>query len=104
MSKETNIKEAVEEIKAGDEETLQKVVEDWFERTRMDGMKLGARFISAAVYGTIQKHLKKGAQSSLRDYRRMADEILDIISVQLKQDNTIQNDSEESNENQEGEV
>ena len=104
MSKETNIKEAVEEIKAGDEETLQKVVEDWFERTRMDGMKLGARFISAAVYGTIQKHLKKGAQSSLRDYRRMVDEILDIISVQLKQDNTIQNDSEESNENQEGEV
>lgn len=104
MSEETNIKEAVEEIKNSDEESLRKVVEDWFSRTRIDGMKLGARFISAAVYSTIQKHLKKGTQSSLRDYKRMTDAILDIISVQLKQDNTKQNDSEESNENQEESV
>lgn len=104
MTEETNIKEVVKEIRASDEESLQKVIEDWFSRTRTDGIKLGARFISAAVYSTIQEHLKKGTQSSLRDYKRMTDAILDIISVQLKQDNTKQNDSEESNENQEESV
>ena len=31
---ETNIQEVVKEIKESDEESLQKVIEDWFERTR----------------------------------------------------------------------
>ena len=105
MSEETSIKEAVEEIKKSDEESLRKVVEDWFSRTRSDGMKIGASYISAAVYGTIQKHLKKGAQSSMRDYKRAVDDIIKIVSVQLKQQNTQQNDSEEkTNETQEDEV
>ena len=56
---ETNIKEAVKEIKESDEETLQKVIEDWFERTRTSGMKIGAQYISAAIFGTISKHTKK---------------------------------------------
>ena len=92
MAEETNVKEAVEEIRASDEESLQKVIEDWFSRTRTDGMKLGAKYISVAVSGVIQKHTKKknGAKVSFRDYQRCIDEIIKIISVQL----TKQNDSE----------
>lgn len=89
---ETNMKEVVEEIKAADEESLQKVVEDWFESTRTQGMKIGATYISAAIYGVIQKHIVKKEKASLRDYKRMTDEIIKIISVQL----TTQNDSEEN--------
>ena len=48
--------------------------------------------ISAAVYGKIEKHLRKGAKPSLRDYQRCVDDILKIISVQLTQ----QNDSKET--------
>lgn len=91
---ETNIKEAVEEIKGASEDELQKVIERWFESTRTQGLKIGAKFISAAIFGVIEKHIKKktGAKASLRDYQRMTDEIIKIISVQLK---TEQNDSEE---------
>lgn len=96
MTEETNIQEVVEEIRGADEETLQATIEKWFESTRTDGMKLGAKFISAAVFGVIQKHLKKKAKPSLRDYQRAIDEIIKIIAVQL----TEQNDSEkEENKN-----
>ena len=88
---EENIKEVIEEIKGVDEETLRSTVEKWFESTRTQGLKIGAQYISAAIFGIIQKHLKKKAKSSLRDYQRCIDEILKIISVQL----TTQNDSEE---------
>ena len=88
---EENIKEAIEEIRGADEETLRTTVEKWFESTRTSGMKLGAQFISAAIFGVIQKHLKKKAKPSLRDYQRTVDEILNIITVQL----ATQNDSEE---------
>ena len=93
---EENIKEVVEEIKGADEETLRDTIEKWFESTRTAGMKIGAQFISAAIFASIQKHIKKksGAKASLRDYQRCIDEILKIITVQL----TKQNDSEE-NEN-----
>lgn len=89
---EENIKEVIEEIKGADEETLRSTVEKWFESTRTSGMKLGAQYISAAIFGIIQKHLKKKAKPSLRDYQRCMDEIIRIISVQL----TTQNDSEET--------
>ena len=92
---EDNIKEAVKEIKASDEESLQKVIEDWFERTRTSGMKLGAQYISAAIFGVISKHTKKAGKVSLNDYKRMTAEIIKIISVQLTQ----QNDSETEKEN-----
>ena len=92
---ETNIKEVVEEIKGADEETLRSTIEKWFESTRTLGMKIGAQFISAAIFGVIEKHIKKktGGKPSLRDYQRMTDEIIKIISVQLTQ----QNDSSEEN-------
>lgn len=89
---EENIKEVVEEIKEADEETLRDTIEKWFESTRTAGMKIGAQYISAAIFGVAQKHLKKKAKASLRDYQRCMDEILKIISVQL----TTQNNSEET--------
>ena len=97
---EVNIKEAVKEIKESDEESLQKVIEDWFERTRNQSIKIGAQYISAAIFGVIQKNIVKKAKPSLRDYKRMTEEIIKIISVQLKQQNTEQNDSEEKESNE----
>ena len=92
---EENIKEAIEEIKGADEESLQNIIEKWFESTRTSGMKIGAQYLSAAIFGVIQKHTKKAGKVSLNDYKRMTSEILQIISIQL---NTQQNDLEE-NEN-----
>lgn len=93
MAEKANMKEAVEEIKNASEDEIKQVIEGWFERTRTQSMKIGAQYISAAIFGIIQKHIKKktGAKASLRDYQRCVDEIITIISVQL----TRQNDSEE---------
>ena len=92
MEEELNMKEVVEELKNADEDELKKVVESWFESTRTAGMKIGAQFISAAIFGVIQKHTKKAGKVSLNDYKRMTAEIIKIISVQL----TPQNDSDEN--------
>ena len=91
MAEETNVKEAVEEIKNANEEELTKIIKDWYERTRTDGMKLGAKMISVVIFDAIKKHTKKAAKVSLNDYKRMTAEIMNFISVQL----TEQNDSEE---------
>ena len=93
MDENLQVAEVVKEIKNVDEETLRSTIEKWLESTRTAGMKIGAQFISAAIFGVIQKHIKKktGAKPSLRDYQRCTDEIIKIISVQLTQ----QNDSEE---------
>lgn len=93
---ETNIKEAVKEIKESDEESLQKVIENWFEITRTQSIKIGAQYISAAIFGVISKHTKKAGKVSLNDYKRMTADIIKIISVQLTQ----QNDSEEKESNE----
>ena len=95
---EANIKEAVKEIKESDEESLQKCIEDWFERTRISGMKIGAQYISAAIFGVIQKNIVKKAKPSLRDYKRMTEEIIKIISVQLKQENDSEVEKENTND------
>lgn len=92
MAEETNIKKAVEEIKNANEEELRKVIEGWYERTRTDGLKLGAKMISVVVFDIIKKHTKKAAKVSLNDYKRMTADIIKVISVQL----TEQNDLEES--------
>ena len=91
MAEETNIKEVVEEIKNANEEELKKTIEDWYRKTHTDGLKLGAKMISIVVYETIKKHIVKKEKASLRDYKRAIDEIVNIISVQL----TEQNDSKE---------
>ena len=86
------VSKAIEEIKDASEEELKKVIEQWFEQTRTSGMKIGASVISVAVYDAIEKNLKKGVNSSLRDYQRAIKRIIEIVSVQLKQDETVQND------------
>jgi hypothetical protein len=96
MEEKTNMSEVVSEIKGASEEELREVIEKWFESTRTQGMKIGAGFISAAVYGAIEKNLKKGSSSSLRDYQRAIKRIVEIVSVQLKQQETKQNDLEET--------
>ena len=102
MAEETNVKEIVEEIKNADEETLQKTIEDWFERTRTQGLRIGAQYISAAIFGIIQKHIVKKAKPSLRDYKRCIDEIVKIVSVQLTQQNDSETDTvKEDNINEE---
>lgn len=92
MAEETRIKEAIEEIKKSDENELKKIIERWFESTRTDGLRLGAKMISVVVFDTIKKHTKKAGKVSLNDYKRMTADIMQIISVQL----TEQNDSEEA--------
>ena len=95
---EANIKEAVKEIKESNEESLQKVIEDWFEKTRNQSIKIGAQYISAAIFGVIQKNIVKKAKPSLRDYKRMTEEIIKIISVQLKQQNDLETEKENTND------
>lgn len=88
------IGEAIAELKSADEAKLKEVIEKWFESTRTQGLKIGAQFISAAVAGVIQKHLKKGKEPSRRDFERCITDINKIIVVQLTQ----QNDSEDNND------
>ena len=83
------VSKAMDEIKNASEDELKKVIEGWFEQTRTQGMKIGAQFISAAVYGAIEKNLKKGSQSSLRDYQRAIKRVVEIVSVQLTQQNDL---------------
>ena len=96
---ETKMSDVVSEIKGASEEELRKVIEKWFENTRTQGMKIGANFISIEVYDAIEKNLKKGSQSSLRDYQRAIKRIIEIVSVQLKQQETVQNDLVEEADN-----
>lgn len=95
MEENKTISQAVEEIKSADETKLKETVERWYDETRTTGMKLGAYYISAGVYGIIQKHLKKGKEPSRRDLERCVNEILKVVSVQL---NTQQNDLEGDND------
>ena len=91
MAEEINMTEAVAELKSASEEELTEVIKQWFESTRTQGLKLGAKYISAAVYAEIQKHTKKASKVTLRDYERMTAGILNIVTKQL----TEQNDSKE---------
>lgn len=91
MAEKINMSEVVDEVKSASEEELRELIENWFERTRTDGMKIGAQFIAAAVMGKIQKHLGKPGKTSLRDYERCITDIKKLLAVQL----TKQNDSKE---------
>lgn len=95
---ENNVKEVVEELKNAKDDELRAVVEKWLETIRNQGLKIGALYISAAIEGVIQKHLKKGKDASKRDLERCVKEIYKIISVQLKPKETQQNDLEETGE------
>jgi hypothetical protein len=96
--KDMEINEHTDELIDQCIDELKKVIEEHFEAVRTQGMKIGATYIAAAVYGAIEKNLKKGLNSSLRDYQRAIKRIIEIVSVQLKQEETPQNDSEEVSE------
>lgn len=102
MADEVNITEVADEIKNKSDEELKKTIEQWYEKTRTQGMKIGAQMISAAVAGVIEKNLSKKQNPSLRDYKRMTDSIIKIVSVQIKQTSTEQNNLE-TTENNDGE-
>lgn len=91
MTENTNMSDVVAEVKNASEDELREVINKWFEHTRTAGMKMGAAYISAAVYGAIEKNIKTG---SLRDHQRAIKAVIDIVSVQLQQQKTIQNDLE----------
>ena len=97
MEENVNMSEVVEEIKGASEEELKKVIDQHFEAVRTQGMKIGVYFISAAVFDAIDKNLKDGMNSSRRDLERAIKRVIEIVSVQLKQE-TVQNDLEESSE------
>lgn len=97
MEENKKVSEAISEIRNADEESLKKVIEGWFERTRTDGLKIGARFIAAAVMGKFKKHLEKPGKISLRDYERCFADIKKMLLVQL----TEQNDSKENDASEE---
>lgn len=102
MTDKVNITEVADEIKNKSDEELRKTIERWYEKTRTQGMKLGAQMISVAVAGVIEKNLNKKQNPSLRDYKRMTDSIIKIVSVQIKQMSTEQNNLE-TTENNDGE-
>ena len=97
MEHENNMAEIASELKNATEEEITEVVQKWFEQTRTDGMKLGAKFIAAGVFGAIQKHLNK-QNPSLRDYERCMKDIRKIIAVQLTKQNETEAVAEQEEE------
>lgn len=95
MAENTNMAEVISEVKNATEDDLREVIEKWFEQTRTSGMKIGAQYIAAAIFGVIKKHLKKSSTPSLRDYKRCVDEVVGIISVQLTQQNDLKEENED---------
>ena len=92
MEEKIDMTEVVNEVKQASEDDLKKIIEQHFDDVRTQGMKIGAAYIAAAVYGTIEKNLKNGSKSSLRDYQRAMKGIIEIMSVQLQKQDTQQND------------
>jgi uncharacterized protein YpuA (DUF1002 family) len=95
---ENKIQEVVEEIKSAKDQELQDTIEKWFERTRNQGLKIGAQYIASAVAGVMEKHLKKGKDASKRDLERCVRDIYKIVSVQLTQQNDLEDDDDGTTE------
>ena len=92
---ENKIQEVVEQIKSAKDEELRATIEKWFEQTRNQALKIGAQYISAAIVGVMEKHLKKGKDASKRDLERCIKDVYKIVAVQI---NTQQNDLEDDND------
>lgn len=88
MVQEVKASESIlDDIKNKNEDELHRVIEKWYNKIHTQSMRLGAKYISAGIFGAIQKHLNKQSPS-LRDYERCIKDIRKIIAVQL----TVQND------------
>ena len=90
MTEENKMSEVIDEIRGASEEELKKVIEEHLEAVRVQGMKIGASYIAAAVMGAIEKNLKNGFNSSHRDFERAIKRIYEIVSVQLTQQNDLE--------------
>ena len=44
MAEENNMFEVISELKNATEEDIKETIEKWFEKTRTDGMRIGAQF------------------------------------------------------------
>lgn len=88
----------VDEIKdiQNDDELLTNTIKDWYEKTRTQGMRLGAQMICVAGEDILKRHLTKKNKPSLRDYERATTELVKLFSVPLK-NITEQNNSGEGN-------
>jgi hypothetical protein len=95
MAEENKMSEVISEVKNATDDELKEVIVKHFDAVRTQGMKIGASYIAVAVYDAINENLKNGSKSSLRDYQRAINRVLEIVSVQLL---TQQNDSEDSAE------
>lgn len=95
MVEEVKTSEAVAELQNASEDEIKEVVERWFEATRTQGLKIGAQYIALGVANIIKQHLQKHTKPSYRDQERCIDDIIKFISVQLKNNDTEQNDSNE---------
>jgi hypothetical protein len=93
IMEENKMSEVISEVKNATEDELKEVIVKHFDAVRTQGMKIGASYVAVAVYDAINKNLKNGSKSSLRDYQRAINRVLEIVSVQLV---TQQNDSEDS--------
>ena len=102
MADEVNLSEVANEIKNKSDEELKKTIEQWYEKTRIQGLKLGARMICAAGTDILTKHIEKKNKPSLRDYKRATEELIHLFSIPIKQAETEQNNLE-TMENNNGE-
>ena len=87
MTEEINVSEVVNEVKSANEDELDKVIEEYFDAVRTQGIKIGATYIAAVVMGKFKKHLHKSGKISLRDYERCIADIRNMINVQLTEQN-----------------
>jgi hypothetical protein len=86
MSEEI-VAKAAEEIKNADEDKLTETIEAWYEKIHTIGLKTGASYISSVIYGAYQKHVGTKQNPSLRDYKRMTEFIVEVVSRQLQRQN-----------------
>lgn len=97
MTEEVKMSEVVDEIKNATEDELPKLIEAWFERTRTDGLRLGAKYVSLGIFGAIQKNLNK-PKPSFRDYERCIKDIRKIISVPIAKANEVSEENDIADE------
>ena len=102
MADEVNLLEVADEIKNKSDEELKKTIEQWYGKTRTQGLKLGARMICTAGTDILTKHIGKKDKPSLRDYKRATEELIHLFSIPIKQAETEQNNLE-TTENSNGE-
>jgi hypothetical protein len=94
-----NIKEVIEEIKKTDEETLERIVRKWLDTVRTQSLKIGASYISEAIFDIIKKRIGEKADLTIDDYEYCIYEIIRVISIQFMARNDAKETTDKENEN-----